>query len=178
MQAHIFRLLATAAALTSSFTALAAQAAAGDQPPLEVERVIIQSPEGERHLWRVKNVSQKDVSAFVACIHNEKGLCVHMHTTIYATRPGPSGRLRPGETREEPPPKLAGAAPAKAVARPTLDYVLFADGSAWGPDSRGQSHVIRAAIAAARGTLAWLKRVLDTQGINAVVEILNTAQEP
>jgi hypothetical protein len=178
MRTHL-RLLATVAVLTASFTALTAQPSSPDQPPVEVELVTIQAPQGQERFWRVKNVSQKDVSAYVACVPNDTGRCNQIHTTVYATSPAPFDRLRPGETREEPHLKLTAAAPPKPVVRATVDYVLFADGSTWGPDTRTQSLWIRGVIHGTRGTLARLKRLLDTQGTSAVIEeILNASHEP
>jgi hypothetical protein len=178
MQAHL-RLLAAAAVLTGSSTALMAQPPSPDQPPVEVELITIQGPEGQQRFWRVKNVSQKDVIAYIACVPNETGLCTLTHATVYVMAPAPLNRLRPGETRDEPRVKISGAAPPKAVVRATVDYVLFADDSSWGPDTRKQSLWIRGVIVGARGTLASLKRLLDTQGPSAVIdEILKASQEP
>jgi hypothetical protein len=179
MQTHILRVLATAAFLIGSATGLTAQPPSQDQPPIEVELITLRVPEGQERFWRVKNVSQKDVSAYVACVPNETGLCTLTHATVYVMAPAPRNRLRPGETREEPRAKIIGAAPTNPVVRATVDWVLFADGSAWGPDTRKQSLWIRGVIYGAQGTLARLKRLLDTQGTNAVIEeILRTSQEP
>jgi len=179
MQTHIFRFLATGAVLIGSATGLTAQLPSPEQPPIQVELITVQLAEGQQRFWRVKNVSQKDVSAFVACAPNEKGLCTLTHATVYLLAPAPLNRLRPGETRDEPRVKITGVAPTKAVVPATVDYVLFADGSAWGPDTRSQSLWIRGVIHGAQGTLARLKRLLDTQGSSAVIEeILKASHEP
>ena len=178
MQAHTLRLLTAAVLLTGAFTALQAQPASRDQPPLQVQLVTAETSQGQEYFWRVKNVSQKDVSAYVACVPNETGRCTQIHTTVYATSSPPLDRLRPGETREEPHLKATGARPPKTVLPATVDYVLFADGSAWGPDTRRQSLWIRGVIQDARGTLARLKRLLDTEGVGAVVKILNASGKP
>lgn len=178
MQGHMLRLFATAV-LPLSFTALSAQPKSPDQPPIQVELVTIQAPQGPEQFWRAKNVSHKDVSAWVACVPNETGRCNLTHGVVYATGPSPSNRLRPGETREEPRLRLTEAAePPKTVVPATVDYVLFSDGSAWGPDARRQSLWIRGVIHGARGTIARLKRILDTQGTDAVIQILKAPQEP
>lgn len=62
------------------------------------------------------------------------------------------------------------------VSRLIVEYVLFTDGSSWGPDSKGQAGHINGVIQGRRATIALLKRIMETQGVRAVEEILRAEQ--
>jgi hypothetical protein len=161
--------------LAAALPALAAQPVSSDPPPVDVELLTVQTSGGETQSLRARNVSSKDVSAYVALMPNDAGPCCLTRTTVLATAKPPRDRLRPGETREDPPVPAAAMA-AKPALRATVDYVLFADGSSWGPDTQHQSGSVRGLIQGTRATLARLKRILDTQGSGAVIKALNSQQ--
>lgn len=150
------------------------QIGAGDKVPIEVEMVLYQTSDGQRVASRVRNVSEKEVLAYVACEPQERPDSGYerIHLAVFAMARPPHDRLRPGEVRQG---GSFGGTPLK-VSRATVDYVLFADGSSWGPDSKRQSLQIRGLIEGRRATIAELKRVLETQGSRAVEEILKAEQ--
>lgn len=107
--------------------------------------------------------------------------------------PGQTGgpAMRITETRLsglEPPPArdgfapheqwkhgIRGAGPLGPSARITVDYVLFADRSSWGPDSLHQSERLAGVDEGWRLATAHLKRLLEESGAQAVTEYLKRA---
>ncbi|HVU44796.1 MAG TPA: hypothetical protein VHD85_01645 [Terracidiphilus sp.] len=53
-------------------------------------------------------------------------------------------------------------------AEPALDYVLFADGSEWGPDTLKQSREVKAILRGANTAALSLNKLLESQGAAAV----------
>lgn len=150
------------------------QVGAVGKVPIEVETVIFETPDGQAVASRVRNVSEKEVVAYVACEPREKtgSGCDRIQIAVLATARPPRDRLRPGEILQDR--RFQG--PALKMSRATVDYVLFADGSSWGPDSKKQSLYIRGVIQGRRVTVAELKRTMETQGIRAVEEFLKAEQ--
>ena len=58
---------------------------------------------------------------------------------------------------------------------PTLDYVLFADGSEWGPDALKQSREVKAFMRGLNTAALSLSRLLDQQGIAAAEKRIREA---
>lgn len=146
-------------------------------PPLELEFV----PAGHRAeqpaVWRVRNVSDKDITAyvFVAGPAEEPASCCNQTLSVVhaVAIPGRDrGPLRPGEIREE---HIGQAAPGK-TARAVLDYVLFGDGTSWGPDTQRHSLYVRGVIHGSRGTYGRLQRILKQEGAQALAQALEAAK--
>jgi hypothetical protein len=141
--------------------------------PLHVQIVTEEGEEGTVARWKVANVSGKDVIAYcvvVRCPEQREG-CNLVHTTVAGMVSKPPGdRLRAGEVRDH----RAGVPPGSGVWIPSVDYVLFADGSAWGPDTMKRSLYIEGVIKARRGIYVRLKHVLETEGVQALVDEVQT----
>jgi hypothetical protein len=54
----------------------------------------------------------------------------------------------------------------------SVDYVLFVDGSGWGPDTTHHSLELQGVIRGSKLVRAILKRKLQTEGPEAVLEAL------
>ncbi len=169
--------LVAACVLPGACLALSAQPAGSDEPPVRVELSSVRRPNGQEvSSWRVTNVSRKEVRAYVAVLEssgNEAG-CRRVHVSVFGLDPLAQDRLRPGEQRQDRIGAMGGGAPQRA----TVDFVLFTDGSTWGPDTQHKSLLIQGLLQGRRALLAQLKRVLETQGVEAVVKILNAPEEP
>ena len=143
--------------------------------PLEVQILASDIKEGKA-LWRVANVSGKDVMAYcivVRCPEQEKG-CQVVHTTIAGLNPNPPGDLlRAGNVKEH----RGGLPSGSGGWISSVDYVRFADGSAWGPDTMKKSRYIDGVLEGRRGVYALLQRILKTQGAEAVVNQVQTRSQ-
>lgn len=120
------------------------------QPPLTVEpsEVPVALAGGEAPVrFQLKNQSTKSIHAYVLVIgyYDDDGKLIGTLTTTGVSRdllPRPDLRppFGPGETWTHPY-RMAEASgadrPARAVAR--VDFVLFDDGSSWGPDKAKMS---------------------------------------
>jgi hypothetical protein len=62
--------------------------------------------------------------------------------------------------------------PATAKIVPTIDLVLFEDGSAYGPDVCGALPEYQANLGSRRATIAWVLRQLSTKGPQQTEETL------
>lgn len=156
----------------SSIALRAAEAnGAPDNAPLAVAISSLESQPAGTRQWRVRNISDKDIVAYsiLAQCPEGSGSCRETYNAVLATARPPHDRLRPGESQER---KFGSSPPTGATTHLSVDYVLFADGSEWGPDTKKQSLWIRGIIQGQRGTLARLKHVMETQGSGAVIEIL------
>lgn len=156
------------------------QIGAFDKAPIDIETVVVETPEGQRVASRVRNLSEKEIVAYAAYEPRGTSGSAHerTHVAILATARPLRNRLRPGEVIEDrllQEGQLQGM-PFK-VSRPIVDYVLFADGSSWGPDSKKQSLRIWGVIEGRRATIAELRRVMETQGLGAVEQILKSDEQ-
>ncbi len=73
------------------------------------------------------------------------------------------------QVRFQVPPDFAVGSPDTQV---SLDYVLFVDGSGWGPDTTHRSLELKGVIRGSKLARAVLKRKLQTEGPDAVLEAL------
>ena len=149
------------------------QASAGtNAAPLEVQILPLDVNEGKAR-WRVVNVSGKDVIAYcivVRCAGQEKG-CQVVHTTVAGMTSNPPGDLlRAGNVLEH----RGGLPSGSGGWISSVDYVLFADGSAWGPDTMKRSLYVDGVMKSRRGIYLRLGSILQTQGIQALANEVQT----
>ena len=158
-----------------------AQAPSSETPlpiaqPIAIEQSgEIFSESGKNIRLSFTNTSTKYIKAFVliADLKDQQGKsCLsQIHTAILGLRDGPripQNRF-PGETWETrltTPLDVDGNAYNATL---SIDYVLFDDGSHWGPDSEHRSAEIRGVITATKMERSRLRRKLRKEGIKSVV---------
>lgn len=91
--------------------------------------------------WEIKNESSKEVIAFV--LISKEGGMTHSLETIVGQSPG-AAKLMPGNSMKLP----SGSRGARltSAANPTLDLVIFADGTTWGNDAFKKADYIKGKI--------------------------------
>lgn len=129
-----------------------------------------------RFSYRLTNVSSKDVRAYTLAIRllDKTGADIGSvrKTGIRGLRPGGPDAFKPGEAMDEHLGKFQSSRTVVGYAS-SLDYVLFADGSSWGPDKLKSSRDIQHLLEGRRATLAGLKEMLNKSGPDAVAAYLN-----
>jgi hypothetical protein len=128
----------------------AAAAQAAVSRPVAISGVV---QAGSKILFNAANVSGKDIRAVVfACrfgaANGQPGHGAMYHTEIAGLTPEPEVTSFQAGTAEREqlrglPRARSGQATAYAL---SLDYVLFTDGTGWGPDTRKESLLIRGFI--------------------------------
>jgi hypothetical protein len=149
--------------------------------PLEVQTSTVRAAEGHNLNCSVTNRSDKDVVAYsiVADFFDSQNkpagrLSANAIMNLTTNSKGLTGGLAPGQTGG---PNRPFTLPAKSDGTPvsfkvSVDYVLFKDGSTWGPDSMKQSLNIMGTQQGWRQSRAHLKQLLAERGIQAVAEAL------
>jgi len=162
---------------TALALAAASALATGDEAPMKVATEI---GDGGQQVAHVTNASAKKVQAYVLAVDavDDSGKVVFRVSEISmrGLQPPPYDAFAPGETSHDEirlPQRKNGGAPLKA-GKVALDFVLYADGSSWGPDTKKDSVRVRATIAGWRTAIAYLRSVLKEKGANAVAEYLES----
>lgn len=148
-------------------------------PPLLVsDLVTTQTATGWAGAFRVTNTSDKPIRAFVIAIESfdatGKAGGRTSRVGVRGTLPPPQpATLAPGETISERLRKL----PVDSAGNPfkvqtSVDYVLFVDGSWWGPNTLNESRRISGILTGHDQTLIALRDMLDEQGPDAVIAYL------
>jgi hypothetical protein len=141
------------------------------EPPLHVSDVQITQQTLRANLT---NVSGKPISGYAVVLEyvDKKGQSLGREVRSAAYDPGALERpaLPPGHTTPlgdvSIPPEVGG------TPKLSVDYVLFADRSSWGPDAEKQSLFIEGILYGAHMTRSRLKRVLKDTGPDAVMNEL------
>lgn len=156
-----------------SLRLLSAQGPAG--PPLKISNV---SQKGPIISFDLTNVSRKTVRAdAVACElrgANGQNLGEMQQTAVYGLGPEMlampfGGRMAHQEHFAEIPEGQNGHFDSCVL---SVDYVLFTDGSAWGPDTRKASSDIRGIISGYDQALLELQKKLNANGADAVLQYI------
>jgi hypothetical protein len=134
--------------------------------------------ESGQQVARVTNASAKKVQAYVLAVDavDDSGKVVFRVSEISmrGLQPPPYDAFAPGEASQDEirlPQRENGGAALK-VGRVALDFVLYTDGSSWGPDTKKESVRVRATIAGWRTAIAYMRSVLKEKGPSAVAEYL------
>ena len=179
-------LLTTLAVVAGSclFPLWSATVEVANQPgcPLKVTLYPAGSNNLERYRFEVTNISGKDISAYVIVSRSYDEAGKPGPYNLWARRellPGTSKRLLPAGASHtgryiHPVYRVTGEQLPKLVV--SVDWVLFADGTSWGPDTAGLSKKLLAAHKASEATLENLRYLLETQGPSAVIELIK--QQP
>jgi hypothetical protein len=115
-------------------------------------------------LFKLTNTSQKEIVAYVVAVKNldartGKGPTnVFERTKVSETGPSP---FAPGRTWR-PHRMFPALGVTEIIGR--IDYVLFADGSRWGPDTLGRSASITAYLEGARDARRSMQILLEKEG--------------
>lgn len=152
-------ILATAAAILLTAGSWFGQAQVTPRLPLDVHSRMT----GDNSvIWTVTNMSEKSIVAYTLAIKTDDESapnCRRSRTVIIdATNKPPNDRLLAGQSREE---RWNQGRTAQAVP----DYVLFEDGSSWGPDSFHQAEFIRGAMSAWKSAKALYRSILEKEGV-------------
>jgi len=153
----------------------AAGAVASDEAPMAVAAV---SGENGRAVAHVTNVSAKKVRAYVLAVDavDDSGKVIFRETgiSIRGLEPPPHDAFAPGETSEDEIrlPRRKSGGPELRAGKVSLDFVLYADGSSWGPDTAKGSVRVRATISGWRTAIGYLQSVLREKGPDGVAEYL------
>ena len=146
------------------------------QVPLEVfQGPVTAAGGGAVVTLRLSNKSGKAIVAYglATDLLDESGKRVFQRRTVFVRGlvPGAPTAFVPGEnwTGSMNIPSHDGKPAAPTV---TVDYVLFADRSSWGPDKLHTSERIAGMILATRGERTRLKKVLRERGAAAVADDL------
>ncbi|HTV55028.1 MAG TPA: hypothetical protein VMI06_08930 [Terriglobia bacterium] len=169
------RALALLGILVASLFASGAQQPA--KPPLVIASV---SYQGGAVSFDLTNASQKPIRAdVIACTLQAAKLHLAVltvqQTSIYGLGPDllvvPA--FDPGLTHHEQFKGIPGS-PIGQVRSCSLsvDYVLFTDGTGWGPDTRNSSRAIRGVIAGYNRAVLGLQRKLQQSGADAVLQYI------
>lgn len=126
--------------------------------------------------FRVKNSGTKPIIGYVSFIRTNDGVTIievykRHHVAFHR-----SAVYKPGAewTEEFSLSSLRGAAgQALSVSKPEIDFVLFEDGSRWGPDQYRLASRIRGEIAGVTLEHARLSDLLKRKGVEAVVKDLS-----
>jgi hypothetical protein len=147
------------------------------KPPLVISNV---SQQGGTVSFDLTNTSQKPIRAdVIACTvrgaNPRSAALTVQQTSIYGL--GPDLLVAPafdaGLTHHE----QFGSIPRSPGGRfdscsLSADYVLFTDGTGWGPDTRNSSRAIRGAIAGYNRAVLGLQRKLQQSGSDAVLQYI------
>jgi hypothetical protein len=168
-----------------------------DSPPLVVSNVAPdRSAKWLTVTFDLTNVSGNPIRAYVLAISydadNGRPSPAEMQYEIRGMGPGGPDSIRPGETihgdvnvpiaSSRPIQGGSDTKPPNVDSHPdvvkgiSVDYVLFADGSKWGPDTRKESEKIAGVLEGHDVTVFALKHMLQTQGVDAVIEYLENAR--
>lgn len=152
------------------------QTVAPKEQPLAIKSV---GTDPTNFSYTVTNVSGKDVRAYTLSIKfidiNGAVVSSNNKTAIRGLGPGGATVYKPGEIMAGNLGRLRVSGGIRAYAG-TLDYVLFADGTSWGPDKFKTSLEIQGMLNGRRAALEGLKDMLARQGPDAVVTYLNGNQ--
>ncbi len=156
---------------------LAAAGFAQDGSPLRMGDLSIVDRGAEAAVsFRVKNVGSKPILAYVSYVAVKDGariLDVYKQQHLAFQR---SALYQPDAawTEEYSVPPLRGpAGQALQLAEPEVDFVLFEDGTHWGPDRHHLAPRIRGEMAGVTFEHARLRDLLRQKGIDALVQDLN-----
>ena len=146
---------------------------AQDSPPLQISAVVDRDTNAERIVsFRIKNAGTKPIQAYVAAVKITDGARI---VDVYKTQQiafTKGAIYREGaEWTEELSlaPKAGADGQRLTVSRPEIDFVLFEDGTRWGPDQFRLAARIRGEIAGVSFERARLSDLLRRKGIAAVV---------
>ena len=145
--------------------------------PLALSNV---SQQGSTVSFDLTNISQKPIRAdVIACAvrgtNRQPGAVTLQQTAVYGLGPDILAPLAfdAGVTHQEHlggiPPTPRGQVDSCVL---SIDYVLFTDGSAWGPDTRKASLDIRGVISGYNRAVMGLQRKLKAAGTDAVVQYI------
>lgn len=156
---------------------LTAAGFAQDVSPLRISDLSVADRGAEQLVsFRVKNTGAKPILAYVSFVTAKDGarvMEVYKRQHIAFQR---SALYQPGAawTEEFSLPSLPGAArPCPPAAQPEIDFVLFEDGTHWGPDRYRLASRIRGEIAGVTFEHARLREVLRQKGVEALVKDLS-----
>jgi hypothetical protein len=169
------RILALLAATLCSLPLCGAHSS--PKPPLVISNV---SQQGSVMTFDLTNVSQKGIRAdVIACTlsgaNGQRQTVTLQQTAIYGLGPDVLAPLPfdAGVTHQEHfgglPRNPNGQTEPCAL---SVDYVLFTDGSAWGPDTRNASLDIRGVISGYDQAIMGLQRKLNQGGTDAVLQYI------
>lgn len=152
-----------------------AVAQAAESSPLKVDLSVIPAAEGWKAVWTITNTSAKDITAYTLVFEDLKNQGPYYLRTANLGLPGsnPGGEskiLRAGETTQEK--RGLPLTNANASILGTIDYVLFADGSDWGADSKKQSLFIKGQRLGWNQARSSLRSLLNSSGVSAVTDNL------
>lgn len=151
-------------------TAIRAQG--GDPRPVEIRSWITESATGPTVLWSLTNNSGKPVVAYSVLVDTSTGSASQGCRTVENTVWGLDSRregVSPGEVWNENRGVPVSAGVPLTV---SLDYVLFKDGSSWGPDMMKQSIKIQGIRLGWSQSRRTLKSMLDREGPDAVLDVI------
>jgi hypothetical protein len=147
------------------------------KPPLVISNV---SQQGATVSFDLTNASRKPIRAdVIACtLRGEtphSAVLTVQQTSIYGL--GPDLLVAPafdvGLTHHEQFGGIPGSRSGKAHSCSlSVDYVLFTDGTEWGPDTRNSSRAIRGVIAGYNRAVLGLQRKLQQNGADAVLQYI------
>ena len=148
--------------------------------PLEVQSSTAKSSEGFALACSVTNKSNQEIVAYtiVADFVDSSGkpagrLSANTIMTLSTNSKGSTSGLAPGakgKTSRFVLPTESNGTPASY--KVSVDYLLFKDGSTWGPDIEKQSLAIKGTQQGWRQSRAQLKRLMAERGIQAVADAL------
>jgi len=148
--------------------------------PLEVQSSTAKAAEGFSLTCSVTNKSNQEIVAYsiVADFFDSSGnpagrLSTNAIMNLATNSKGSTRGLAPGATggtnRFALPTESNGTPVSYKV---SVDYVLFKDGSTWGPDTAKQSLTITGTQQGWRQSRSQLKRLMAERGIQAVADAL------
>lgn len=177
MLPSIFSVVVLAAALISG------QATQVPSAPLTVvSKRTTQFNEGSQFVVTLSNTSEKAIIGYV--IKAERlgaNRQVIDSITFSGVTYDPSvERKQPGGTWELMVDARTAPVPQQIAVDLNLivDYVLFADGTSFGPNILGRGHLVVAEYEGARGERARLRSILREKGADELVRVLNEAEWP
>ncbi len=151
------------------------------QQPVETsEPVVSRGVEGDIVTFSMTNISAKAIRGYVFIVDtfdlNGKSLGGPICSTEKAPSPGSKGEYSPGERwteNVELAVRLTDGTPLiTASARITLDYVLFADGTGWGPNKSKQAVALGRIRQGVLHERDRLRTLLQTKGVQALLDDL------
>lgn len=156
---------------------LTAAGFAQDGSPLRIRSLSVSDRDADQRVsFRVKNAGSRPILAYVSYVEVKDGariMEVYKRQHIAFDR---SAVYQPdAEWSEEYSLALprGAAGPALVVAQPRIDFVLFEDGTQWGPDQYRLASRIRGEIAGVTFEHARLRDLLKRKGIEALVTDLS-----
>jgi len=157
---------------------LSGQVNANAQAPVVVSNTSVErSAGGFKVSYAVTNWSLKTVVAYVTVVSffDANGNVASRTTRTRMMGFDPSGKkLLPGETNGEHTRHVHLRPDGTPLGtKVSVDYVLFEDGSSWGPDTTKRSVEVQATLRGWELARAHFKRLLKEKGVQSVIEDLN-----